>query len=280
MVIETRIDTDAAEFAKTLAIPPCPDIVAKIVRESATDEPDLKKIGLLVTQDMALAATVLHTVNSPFYGLRSPIQSIQQALMVLGLRTVKSLVIGLLLKQAFPKVQSPGMQRFWRDNSRAAALGAFVSREIAVDRDLAYTYGLFRRCGMPVLRTNFEDYEPIIAGVVPERRRSLLEVERERYGINHAQLGAHLAGGWLLAPETCDAIRHAEDYPVESDLRSGAKKGAVRLAALGVIVDVIDDRMQGVDCRYTEEVEFALDCLDVSAETVDVLVAEAPKALA
>lgn len=276
-----QLDKQAQAIATTLTIPPCPEVIAKIVRESHADDPDLKRIGLLVSQDIALAATLLQTVNSPFYGLRSPIHSIHQALMMLGLRTVKSLVMALLLRQAFPKVNSPGMQRFWRDSARNAALGTFVARSAGrIDKDLAYTYGLFRHCGMPILRTQFDAYEPIIARSVSERRGSLITIERKQFGIDHAVLGAKLAGDWHLGPNTCEAIRHDSEYPGSEVLRAAAPKESLALVAIGVIVDWIDDRIQNVEPTLDDEFDFALECLDISSDAVEVMVLKVPEALA
>src|SRR5262249_39116975 len=96
------LSPEAEQIVKSIGIPPCPALLAKLVREMRNDDPDFAKLGELIGSDVSLAAVLLKTVNSPFYGLRAKATSIRQALVFVGLRNVTQLVTGLLLRQAFP----------------------------------------------------------------------------------------------------------------------------------------------------------------------------------
>ena len=83
------------EIARVLAnivIPPCPRIVLAMVQEARADDPDLMKLDKLICGDMGLAAAVIKTANSPFYGLNHKVQAVRSALQVLGIRSVTSIV--------------------------------------------------------------------------------------------------------------------------------------------------------------------------------------------
>lgn len=276
-----KLSFETESFARKMKIPPCPEIAAKVMAESRAEEPDFKKIGALISKDLSLAATVLRTVNSPFYGLRSPVDSIQQALMMLGLQTVSSLVVGLLLKKAFPNMNSNGMRRFWDVSSRQAALGTFVATSTGtVAREVAYTFGLFRQCGMPILRTQHVDYEPFLDGSAEERGRPLLEVESNRFGVTHAQLGFLLARGWYMPVDTCQAILHGSAYPVSDENRGEAVPSSLNMSALGIVTDWIGDQLD----RSSREIDasdwtFALGQLGLSEDKARELVEAAPGAL-
>src|SRR5687768_5242935 len=107
------LDDEVERLVKQLEIPPCPAILTRIVREMNSDDPNLSQVSKWVAEDVGLAAAMLKTVNSPLYGLRNKATSVQQALILLGLRHVAQLVTGLLLRQAFPVAQSAAMERFW-----------------------------------------------------------------------------------------------------------------------------------------------------------------------
>ena len=96
------LDREAEQIVKQLGIPPCPAVLTVFLREMRQDDPDLPKIGKLIGGDVSLAAAMIKTVNSPFYGLDNKATSVPQALALLGRRTVGNLVTGLLLRQAFP----------------------------------------------------------------------------------------------------------------------------------------------------------------------------------
>ena len=93
------LDREAEQIVKEIGIPPCPGILTSLLREMREDEPDFKKIGRLIGSDVSLAAAMLKTVNSAFYGRKTKATSVQQALAMLGMRTVGTVVTGLLLRR-------------------------------------------------------------------------------------------------------------------------------------------------------------------------------------
>ena len=68
--IETdEVSTEAAQLIKEIGIPPCPKVLVDFMAEAGKDEPDFLRLSHLINKDVALAASVLKTVNSPYYGL-------------------------------------------------------------------------------------------------------------------------------------------------------------------------------------------------------------------
>ena len=68
----------AQQLIARIAIPPRPQILTEIFSALQSDAPDLRALSRLVASDVALSAAVLKTVNSPFYGLRRKVESIDQ----------------------------------------------------------------------------------------------------------------------------------------------------------------------------------------------------------
>ncbi len=89
----------------------------------------------LIRAEPLIAARVLATVNSPLYGLRSPVQSIGQAVTYLGLDAVRSLCLQYILVDAF-KADSPERQQVldttWRASALASELMQHLARELGV----------------------------------------------------------------------------------------------------------------------------------------------------
>ena len=234
------LDAEAEEAIKAVGIPPCPAVLTQVIREIRNDEPDFGRIGKLIGDDVALAAAMLKTVNSPFYGLSTPATSVRKALTVLGLETASRLVTRLLLSQAFLVSANPVMERFWESSSRIAELSARIARSLkAADADMAHTFGLFRDCGMAVLLRRFKDYAGIIDGTAIGATQRLTQVENDRYRTNHAHVGALLARSWLLPKPLCLAVLHHHDLDALTGTHAGVDRESIQLIAVAALAEKV-----------------------------------------
>ncbi|HKO88159.1 MAG TPA: HDOD domain-containing protein [Burkholderiales bacterium] len=262
------VDDEVERLVKQIEIPPCPAILTRIVREMQADEPDLNKVAQGVSADVALSAAMLKTVNSPFYGLRNKANSVQQALILLGLRNVGQLVTGLLLRQAFPVTASDAMERFWNASSGEAMATAMIARELKVcDPNLAYTFGLFRDAGMPALLSKYKAYEPIMTGEANRPGVPLPMIEMEKFGVHHAQVGAYFASSWHLDEAVWLAILLHHDYPKWLPRN---KEMPVRMAAMGLIAEQVYVRNDSkTDCdEWDQGADAALEILGIDGDRV------------
>lgn len=213
-------DLSRSEADKLLAgivIPPRPTILTAIMEERAKDEPDLRRIAQLIANDVALSAAVLKSINSPLYGLRRQIASIDQAVAMLGLKNISALVLGLSLRGAMP---AAGLDRFWDSAARTALLASHLAHALgSVSREDAHMFGLFHDCGIPLLIQRFSDYKETLAKANASRDMDFTAVEDARHQTNHAVVGSLLASNWKLPGHFRDAILHHHDTDVyQSDL--------------------------------------------------------------
>lgn len=272
MQAQAEVDLDAVDreverAIKDLGIPSSPAVLTKLMREVRSDEPDFKRVELLVGADVGLAAALLKTANSPLYGLRTKATSIQHALTVLGLQNVAQLVVGLLLRQAFPVSASKAMERFWETSSRVALIAARIAPEARIDRHEAHTLGLFRDCGMAVMLKKYPVYEDILDGSALGQHMLITEIEGERYAIDHARVGRHLAKSWDLSEAMCIAVRHHHDYHAWPAL----DHGAASLAAVALAAEEIASRLaRRTSClEWTHGGDAVLAQLDIQDAAID-----------
>jgi HD-like signal output (HDOD) protein len=114
-----------------------------------------------------------------------------------------------------------------------------------VDRGEAHTFGLFRDIGSAVLICGFDDYAAIAERESGGPAAELTQIERERYGADHATIGAQLAKDWQLPEEMSQAILcHHRAFLPEAQLPISS--GASRLIALGALCDRIVSDFHGV----------------------------------
>lgn len=205
-----RDQTLAALFEKAHLLTP-PAVAMRVVNAAANPDCRVAEIATLLGQDPALSAKLLKTVNSSVYALPKPVASLERAVMVLGLNPLRSLVLGLSL----PVMQSTGpvteaLRQYWI----SSVGGAILAREFAVlvrrpspDNDM--TAGLLRNLGAMLLARTYPDQWRLVQAAPAERRlRSQCEVEREVFGLDHAEVTAELLRRWNLPAEVIEPIRH------------------------------------------------------------------------
>jgi HD-like signal output (HDOD) protein len=270
------LEARAEQFVRTLALPPCPEILARIAQEVRADTPDVRKVGDLVTRDVATAAGVLKTVNSAGYALSRPARSVQQAIAYLGLERTALLLAGLLLRNAFPRSDRAAMARFWQSSTQAAAVAGFLARVLGLaERDEAYTFGLFRDAGSAVLICRYPDYAEIMAQWQAAAGTACTDHEKSRFGADHAVIGAVLARDWHLPEEMSDAILwHHADFVLALDA-APIRLEAVRLIALGVLCDHVLARYCAEPASGAGSLEHALRLLGIAVRDFADLQVEA-----
>jgi HD-like signal output (HDOD) protein len=257
------LDQEADRIVREIGIPPCPAILTKLLKEMREDEPDYNKASKLIATDVGLSAAMLKTVNSSFFGLKTKAASVNQALQLMGLRNTVEVVTGLLLRQAFPAGDNTALESFWQTSSGIAETTARLGRPLGINnRDEAYTFALFRDCGVPLMIGKFQTYAKFI-GRNPDGATAL---EVAQFGVDHASLGARLAQSWMLPEETCAAISSHHDYGLL--LEGSVGKASRTLVALVLAAEWIYTRQQvGPDCaEWSKGREFTLECLNIAEE--------------
>lgn len=206
---ESRLHTEI----RNIGIPPRPVILDKVDAEMRKDEPDFKHLAEIIGSDVGLAASIIKVANSPFFGFGKQARSVAEALLVLGLKTVVHTIAGHALQNTFPRV--PSLERFWDSAAQTARVSGWLALRlrgrVRARPEEAYTYGLFRDCGIPVLMIPFPEYPKILARANAETTLPFTAVEDRLLSINHAIVGAELVEDWRLPEEIQLAIRHHHD---------------------------------------------------------------------
>ncbi len=200
---------------RDIGIPPRPIILDHVGTEMHKDEPNFNYLSRIITADVGLSASLIKITNSPFFGFRSRVRSVKEALMVLGLDVASRAIAGIILRRAFP--DSPQIERFWDSAAQIARLSGWLAQRVTKNNlqpDEAYTYGLFRDCGIPILIARFPGYYAVLAEANHEAIASFTAIEDKHLPTNHAVVGCLLAQSWWLPEETSLSIRYHHDANV------------------------------------------------------------------
>lgn len=274
------LDDEAERIVRELGIPPCPAVLTRVLKEMRQDDPDFKKIGDLISGDVGLAAAMLKTVNSTFFGLRTKATSVQQALSLLGLRNVVQIVTGSLLRMAFPE-SADDLDYYWEKSSGIAQVAARLAKPLAgLDRDEVYTFALFRDCGIPLMMRKYPKYADFLADELATATRPFTQVEQALFKMDHARVGNQLATNWMLPEDTAIAILHHHEYEVLD--KKEFTQNSTRLIAVGLVAEYLYSRHAGHQNCYEWEKggAFVADMFGINEQALGGYDAEVAVALA
>ena len=213
-------------------LPPLPAVTRQllaVMRDEGSSADDVTKV---LSSDQALAGKVLKLVNSSFYGVANEVTKISRAVVLLGFTGVRNLALGFGSVDAMSKLQGKmDMTEFWSHamaNAAAAqSLAPFVNRR--TDPEEAFIAGLMHDIGAYVLATAAPDeYLNILA----EPAENRLNLETERMGLSHAQVGQALLKFWELPEAFSNAARYHHDIAI-------ATNGEQPLTTLVALADVL-----------------------------------------
>lgn len=260
-----------------IGIPPCPVILDRFINETRRDEPDFTRLANIIGTDVALSAGLIKTANSPFFGMRQRVRSVNEALSILGLKSASRAVAGIILRKAFPNV--PNLERFWDASARIALLSGWLAQNLDI-RGLraedTYTFGLFRDCGIPVLLGRFPDYEQILAAANNEAERCFVDVENAGLPTNHAMVGCILAQSWWLPEEICLAIRNHHDLDALTSASSHLPMVSRRIIATAQLAEHIVQQQLGLSMtrEWDKLGEACMQLLEIDDERLEALYVE------
>lgn len=193
-------------------LPPLPRVVSELMVCLQQDDVDTEQVVQLLNQDQSLVAHALRIANSPFHGLARQIGSMHEAMVVLGLRAVQTLVttaaITTLFQPLQQRLQEAGydQHRFWRHSLGAACCARELAHTLHANAEMAYTAGLLHDLGKLVLAVNFPRHFRHIVHHTQDLQTPWLTAERQLLGFDHADISAALAEHWLFPVAITEAI--------------------------------------------------------------------------
>ena len=190
-------------------LPAPPAVAARVLSLALEDGADFADLARLIESDQSLALKVLRQANSLAYGLRGKVASLEQALTVLGLATLRQVVLGIVIREHLlqdPRSGDPLLKDIWRHALTAAVAGRLLAEAArpALAGE-AFAAGMVHDCGqLALLAALGPEYEDILA-----RRQAgegeLLDLEIARLGLDHVLAGKRLAVRFGLPSALADA---------------------------------------------------------------------------
>ena len=185
-------------------LPSIGEIEHQIIQLLESDA-DFGKISDLVLKDPVLTTRILGLANSPFYGVRGTVTSVNMACAILGVKTLHSYILSLAF---FGGIESRLSKAIVAHSFQVAMLSQFISKKIGFRDDSVFIVGLLHDIG----KIYIAEYYPKIASQLftdtSLSEHELVQLESGHLGFNHLQIGVLIARHWDLPEKIIDAINN------------------------------------------------------------------------
>ncbi|MCQ8180080.1 HDOD domain-containing protein [Methylomonas sp. SURF-1] len=185
-------------FDQLHKIPQVPEVVRSIINQLNDPHADMLNIAKDVEKEQVIALRILRLVNSAHFGLSRKIGSISEAVAMLGLNQLKTLVIASGIVGATPEIKNFDIKRSWQNSFRTAAYSKWLAEQAGVAGDIAYTAGLLANLGNVLIHIGC----PSEANEIDQHVKagaSRPDIEKNRLGFTSQQVCAELCRRWRFA---------------------------------------------------------------------------------
>lgn len=195
-------------IGRDLKLPSPPAIAVKILDAVKKDDAALVQLGDIISADPLLTAKMLKVANSGIFTCNGEIANINRALTVLGTNIIKNIALSFVIAENF---ESNGhcnfdYKYFWHHSVTAAVSAELIAKETKYQDEDVFVASLLQNIGMLViLQTKGEEYKNLVTESFTSET-CLSDLETEKYGYNHQQVGYGLLTEWNLPESVTEPI--------------------------------------------------------------------------
>jgi len=187
--------------SRVATLPAMPSVAMELMLAFSDEELEIETLARKLSWDQALVARVLRVANSPFYGLRRQICTVQEAVVVLGLSSVRVLVTAAAVIGQFPMRARRDLHAFWQHSIGVACCAKLLCAHVRQDQNTAFVCGLLHDIGRLVLVHYYPEQYAQVEDYCAREDVSRLDAERAVLGLDHAAIGAALVAHWNFPPQ-------------------------------------------------------------------------------
>ncbi len=197
---------------KIKKFPPFPDVVYKLLE--LLNKPDYKTedVVKVISLDSLLTARILKLCNSPVYGFRKKITSVNRAVILLGRNTLTNLAISVCSSRYFDSSQEGYMLKrgeLWKNSITSAFASELLAQKIGYDdTSLLFTSTLLKDIGKIILDSFVKEKNLVLKKKLEDNCKPFNEIEKEVFGYHHGEVGAELLERWNFPDIIIDAVHY------------------------------------------------------------------------
>ncbi len=193
-------------------LPTLPTIAFEVSRLANDPMVGMSELVRIIRNDPSMTGKILRVSNSAFYGMPRRVESLNMALVVLGMREVSNLVTSIAVLKAFPGSRdTEAFQReaFWEHSAGTGEISRVLSAKLQMRlHGIEFTGGLLHNIGKIVLHQYYPQELSKAFKLASEENIPSIVAEQRVLGTDHAEVGAWMAEKWSLPSSIVESIRY------------------------------------------------------------------------
>ncbi|WP_419797699.1 MAG: HDOD domain-containing protein [Terasakiella sp.] len=192
-------------------LPSLPHVYENLINELENPASTNRSIAEIIAQDLGLRSQILKVCNSAFFGLPQHVDNLETAVSLLGLNTLRSMVLlsGIFKASDMSTTSQTIMEKLCSNSLQIAAIAQLIGKKSDLDSrscDLISCAGTLSHIGSLIIATIWpHDFLKAIK-MAEDNNASIDQYEREIIGVDHAAIGAYFLGLWGFPLEVCEAV--------------------------------------------------------------------------
>ncbi len=199
---------------KTKSLPHYPKLVTRLERLLQDENCDRYQIAGLIKTAPVLTGIILNQANSAYYGgsISGMIVNLPDAISKLGFENIREIVISIELSNLFSDCVTTDPRQFWRHSLAVATFSQLLCHRVGSSEEeieMCYLAGLMHDIGIMVFCQLIPDEYSKFISEVSSEEKLIDELEKDRFAIDHAELGAHfIKTKWVMDQKIINCVRH------------------------------------------------------------------------
>ena len=206
-------------ISETVDIPSLPAVAAKVMKLMDSEYASVDELEGIIQVDQALSTRLLRIANSAYYLKGRRIDSVSSAIIQIGFKTMKSLVVATSIKDIHRKF---GLfeQKLWEHGLGVSIAASMIAKETRMaSADEALVAGLIHDVGKTVLNNSMSETYALVVEKVYGGEVSFVDAENEMLDFNHCSVGGFVARKWKL-PKNLEVVieyHHSDSIPAHDE---------------------------------------------------------------
>ncbi len=193
---------------KVDTFPALPSVTLRIIQICANPETTIFELKRLVESDSALVVDILKLANSPFYGLRRRVTTVEHCLSLLGMSEIKNLVVAKTMFQTFSAPGKIDTTALWLHSFYCALAAKSLAPAFNLNPDELFVAGIIHDIGKLIIYMELEDQDIRMLEFKRPVNFNITQHEEKIIGISHDILGGILLESWMFPPMLVNAVRN------------------------------------------------------------------------
>lgn len=254
-----------------------PEVCIRV--QTMTDDPDCTAAGLgkVISQDIALTASLLKLVNSAYYGFPTKIDTVSRAVSIVGIRELRDLSLAMSAVEVFSSIPDNlvDMASFWRHSVFCGVLAQALSSYCNVlHKERLFIAGLLHDVGKLLIYCKMPEQASKLLRKIDSCSDDLCLEERKLFEFDHAQVGAELLLLWQLPPSLQEAVA----YHHSPELAEQAKLEAAIIHIANAVTNYIEQAERNNPLPYYDPYAIFLSSSELTGEIKEEHITQATSA--